>query len=370
MSATTITVQFSNGPRAVDAGKLRELVETGRVTGAMRVASLDAGATWISVDQALAAASGASPAPAAVAVTTVPAESIPDSVLGDTWADGADPGDAPYSDGWERTPTRVVAGFLELARAKLTSSFFLCGNGRGLTAGNVAIIIAAIIGFVVAAVNAGKAESFRLFLAASVLPLLLLVAQYAANRATGAGLRILAATRCSVRSKAVLDLFALASLVAGFAAFAAGIAYTVDSENHRGVLDGLVALVISWHAAALCFAPGLTTTRVDHTVNAWKEAVGVLGFLGKSALRLAPVVFGYLTVLFTWHLFWAAKHIVQKDAPAGDILTSSSAMLATLIGLALLPFFAFLAFTLWYHLLAVVESVFHIERQAAPKAQA
>ncbi len=370
MTATTITIQFSNGPRTIDAAKLRELVDTGRVTGAMRVASLDGGSTWVSVDQALAAAAGTTPAPAAVAATSLPAESIPDAVLGESWAGGADAGDAPYSEGWERTPTRVVAGFLELARTKLTSSFFLSGHGRAMTAGNVAILIAAVIGIVVAAVNAGKAESFRVFLAGSILPVILLVAQYVANRATGAGERILAHTRCSVRSRAVLDLFALVALVAGIAAFAAGIAETVNSEIHAGVINGIVALVLSWHAAALCFAPGLTTTRVDHTVSAWKEAVGVLGFLGKSALRLAPVVFGYVSVLFTWHLFWGTKHIVQKEAPAADILTLASGLLGVLILLALLPFLAYLAFTLWYHLLAVVESVFHIERQAAPKAQA
>jgi hypothetical protein len=371
MSATIITVQFSNGPRTIDAAKLRELVDTGRVTGAMRVASLDGGATWVPVDQALAAAAGAtSAAPAGVAAVTLPAEAIPDAVLGDTWATGADAGDAPYSDGWERTPTRVVSGLLEFARTKLTSSFFLAGHGKAMTAGNIAILIAAVIGIVVAAVNAGKAESFRVFLAGSILPVVLLICQYAANRATGAGERILAHTRCSVRSRAVLDLFALAALVAGLAAFASGIALTVDSESHAGVLNGIAALVVSWHVAALCFAPGLTTTRVDHTVSAWKEAVGVLGFVGKSALRMAPVVFGFLSVLFTWHLFWATKHIVQKDAPAGEILALGSGLLGVLVLLALLPFIAFIVFTIWYHLLAVVESVFHIERQAAPKAQA
>jgi len=370
MSATTITVQFSNGPRPIDAPKLRELVDTGRVTGAMRVASLDGGATWVSVDQALAAAAGASPAPASVAATSVPAESIPDSVLGESWGAGADPGDSPYSEGWERTPTRVVAGLLEWSRARLTSSFFLGGHGRAMSLGNIFILIAALIGIVVAAVNAGTVQSFRVFLQGIILPVVLLLAQYAANRATGAGERILAATRCSVRSRAVLDIFALLILVAGLGAFAAGIAETVDTDQHRGVIDGIIRMVLSWHAAALCFAPGLTTTRVDHSVSAWKEAVGVCGFLGKTALRMAPVVFGYVTVLFTWHLFWGTKHIVQKDAPTGDIQGVANGNLGILIILALTPFLVFMAFIVWYHLLAMVESVFHIERQAAPKAQA
>lgn len=366
MSATTITVQFSNGPRTVDAAKLRELVDTGRVTPAMRVASLDGGATWISVADALAAA----PAPPPAAVVTAPPESIPDSVLGESWGGGADAGDPPFGDGWERTPTRVVSGFLDLARAKLTSSFFLCGQGRAMTAGNIAILIAALIGIVVAAVNGVKSESFRAFLAGCVLPALLLIAQYAANRAVGAIERIIAHTRCSVRSRAALDLFALAALVAGIAACAAGIALTVDGEDHRGVINGIVAMVISWHAAALCFAPGLATTRVDHTVSAWKEAVGILGFLGKAALRLAPVVFGYATALATWHLFWAAKGIVQKDAPAGAIQAAADAGLGALLLLAVMPFAAYVAFTAWYAALALIESVFHSERQGAPKPQA
>jgi hypothetical protein len=370
MSVTSITVQFSNGPRTVDATKLRELVDTGRVTAAMRVASLDGGATWVTVAEALATAGSAAPAPASVPVVSVPAESIPDSVLGDSWGDGADAGDTPYSDGWERTPTRVVAGFLEIARSKLTSSFFLCGHNRAMTAGNIAVIIAALIGVVVAAVNAGKAESFRAFLAGCILPVLLLVAQYVANRAVGAAERILAHTRCSVRSRAALDLFALVTLVAGIAAFAAGIANTVDTESHPGVINGIIFMVVSWHAAALCFAPGLSTTRVDHTVSAWKEAVGILGFLGKTTLRLVPVVFGYASALLTWHLFWATKGIVQKDAPAAAIQGSASELLGTLLMLALLPFIAYLAFIAWYATLALIESVFHIERQAAPKTQA
>ncbi|MBN8524186.1 MAG: hypothetical protein J0M02_02495 [Planctomycetes bacterium] len=370
MSAISITVQFSNGPRTVDAAKLRELVDTGRVTSAMRVASLDGGATWISVAEALAAASAGSSAPASVPAVTAPAESIPDSVLGESWGGGADAGDPAYSDGWERTPTRVVAGFLEIARAKLTSSFFLCGQGRAMTAGNVAILIAALIGIVVAAVNGVKAESFRAFLTGCILPVLLLIGQFVANRAVGAIERIIAHTRCSVRSRAALDLFALAILVTGLAAFATGIAQTVDSESHPGVINGIVIMVISWHAAALCFAPGISTTRVDHTVSAWKEAVGILGFLGKTALRLAPVVFGYATALLTWHLFWATKGIVQKDAAAGAIQGAADGLLGQLLLLALMPFIAYVAFTAWYATLALVESVFHIERQAAPKAQA
>lgn len=367
---TAITVQFSNGARTVDAAKLRELVDTGRVTGAMRVASLDGGATWVTVDAALAAAAGAVPAPSAVAATTVPAESIPDSVLGESWAAGADPGDPPYSEGWERTPTRVVAGCLELCRAKLTSSFFLGGLGLGMKAGNIALIAAAIWGIVVAGVHGSKSESFRVFLDGAILPVLLLIAQYVANRATGAGERILAATRCSVRSRAVLDIVALAALVAGLLAFAAFIAQTVDTKSHPGVLFGLASLIISWHVAALCFAPGLTTTRVDHTVSAWKEAVGVLGFLGKSALRMAPVVFGYLTVLFTWMLVFNTWDIMQKDAATKAFFDAGSATLTLLVLLALLPFLCFIAFTIWYHFFALIESVFHIERQAAPKAQA
>ena len=370
MSATTITVQFSNGPRAVDAIKLRELVDTGRVTGASRVASLDGGATWVSVDQALAAASGATAAPSSVSATSVPAESIPDAVLGESWASGADPGDAPYSDGVERIPTRVVAGFLELSRSKLTSSFFLCGHGLAMKAGNWAIIIAAVWGIIIAGVHASEAKAFRVFLEGAILPVLLLIAQYAANRATGAGERILAATRCSVRSRAVLDIVALAALVGGLGAFAAGIALTVDARSHEGVLYGLVSLIISWHVAALCFAPGLTTTRVDHTVSAWKEAVGVLGFLGKSALRMAPVFFGFLSVLYTWLLVYGTWDIMQKDSQTTPFFLTGSAMLGLLLLLALLPFICFIAFTVWYHLLALVESVFHIERQAAPKAQA
>lgn len=370
MSATSITVQFSNGPRTVDATKLRELVDTGRVTAAMRVASLDGGASWVTVGEALAAAGSTTAAPASVPAVSVPAEAIPDSVLGDSWGSGADAGDAPYSDGWERTPTRVVAGFLEIARAKLTSSFFLAGHGLGLTAGNIAVIIAALIGVVVAAVHAGNAGSFRIFLAGIILPVLLLIGQYVANRTVGAIERILSHTRCSVRSRAALDLFALAALVAGVASFASGIALTVDSSEHMGVIDGIIAMVISWHVAALCFAPGLSTTRVDHTVSAWKEAVGILGFLGKTALRLSPVVFGYATALVTWHLFWASKEIFQKDAATGAIQTAASGILGQLLILALLPFIVYLAFTAWYATLALVESVFHIERQAAPKTQA
>ncbi len=61
---------------------------------------------------------------------------------------------------------------------------------------------------------------------------------------------------------------------------------------------------------------------------------------------------------------------MQKDAPTADIQTLANGNLGILILLALTPFLAFMAFTMWYHLLAMVESVFHIERQAAPKAQA
>jgi hypothetical protein len=370
MSAPSITVQFSNGPRSIDAVKLRELVDTGRVTTAMRVASLDAGATWVTVGEALAATSSTAMAPASVPVASVPTESIPDTVLGDAWGEGADAGDTPFCNGWERTPTRVVVGFLEIARSKLTSSFFLTGHGKAVTAGNIAVIIAALIGIVVAAVHAGKAESFRAFLTGCILPVLLLIAQYVANRAIGAAERILAHTRCSVRSRAALDLFALVTLVAGIAAFAAGIALTVDTETHPGVINGIVAMVISWHVAALCFAPGLSTTRVDHTVSAWKEAVGILGFVSKTALRTAPVVFGYVSALLTWHLFWASKGIVQKDAATDAIQNGASELLGTLVFLAVLPFITYLAFVAWYATLALIESVFHIERQAAPKTQA
>lgn len=361
--STTITVQFSTGPRAVDASELRTLVDTGRIAPTARVASLDAGKTWIAAADALAASGG--PTVTSLNLGIASPEVVPDDAVAEAWGAGVDEGDPDWTSGWQRTPTRTVARLLALARTKLTAAFFQNGAGSSLSFGNIAIILAALIGFVIAIVHGTKSESFRVFLQGLVLPVVLLIAQYAANRAIGAGTRIVAHSRCSLRTRALLDLVALLALVGGIGAFAAGIAETVDAESYVGVFNGTAVLLVSWHLAALAFAPALVTTRIDHTVSAWKEAVGVLGTLAKIVLRLVPVVFGIFTVLLTIHLAWDSRLLfkLKEGMSAAPLQEGATAALTVLIKLALLPLAAYVVFSAWYATLALVEAVFHVERQ-------
>lgn len=358
--STSITVQFSSGPKAIDATALRELIDSGRIAPTARVASLDGGKSWIPAGEALST-TGTAPAAGAGASPEI----VPDQVAAEAWGNGADEGDPDWTSGWQRTPTQVVARLLALTREKLTAAFFQRGAATSLSLGNLAILAAALVGLVVAMINGAKSESFRVFLTGSILPILLLIGQYVANRAVGAGTRIIGHSRCGLRTRALLDMVALLALVAGVGAFAFGIANTVDAESYRGVFNGIAALLISWHVAALCFAPALTSTTIDPSVSAWKEAVGVLGSLAKIALRLVPVVFGIITVLVTCHLVHDTWDIVKlaKGAAATDFQVIASAHLGSLLGLALMPLAAFIVFAAWYATLALVESVFHIERQ-------
>ncbi len=81
-------------------------------------------------------------------------------------------------------------------------------------------------------------------------------------------------------------------MVAGVAALLGSIAWAVESENYLLILGGVAGFFVCAYLSAIALHPSLLNIAVGPETLAGEELIGVLMFLLKALLRLAPVAFG------------------------------------------------------------------------------
>ncbi len=135
--------------------------------------------------------------------------------------------------------------------------------------------------------------------------LILAVLQYVAGRLCAGLERLNRTTAVRVSGTAFLDSFALLSAVSGLVMLLGAAVLAVRSEAYWLILAGLVAFVTCEYLAFIALSPATLHVSVVSEARAADEAIGVLSFLLKAMLRLAPVAFGAGVVCGTLWLLYA-----------------------------------------------------------------
>ncbi|MDP6847242.1 MAG: hypothetical protein QGI24_00515 [Kiritimatiellia bacterium] len=209
--------------------------------------------------------------------------------------------------------------------------------------GHVGLSVVAILSPLFLLIEAVRGAGLTLALLGVGVLFLMGVLHYVADRFLKAGSFLVQSSPSKLRSAAFLDSVALLAEICGFLIFL----FCVIAIPREGI--GLLLLGLAIWALLDCFTyialhPQLVNCVIAEDVNAGEEAIGILSFLVKSAVRMVPLVFG------------SGSIIGAIGVTAGTVLMifgkpvnlAMGALILT-IACGLLPFVAYILFV-FYHL--------------------
>ena len=158
------------------------------------------------------------------------------------------------------------------------------------------------------------------------------------NRTTGGNLS----------SMTLPDCFAALSTLIGVVTLLGAVAAAIQTSMYLGILLGIMAFLVFGYLAVVAMNPAALNVTIGPAAAASDEAIGVLTFLLKALLALAPVAFGagviYGTILMGYACYLAMASGNEAMVLGGMAATGARSIL---IASAALPLAAYLLFLLY-----------------------
>jgi hypothetical protein len=252
---------------------------------------------------------------------------------------------------------RAVRFLVQRLQRGLTERSLDLTDRIGRQVGHIAYILAAVVlvlGFLFLGI---RGDSFRLFfLGLLILAPAAVILHYLAVLFLDAGTALLRKSPSELASPAVLTLSALVFLAGSLFCFLVGFygLVTGDTFVTFGIWMGSFAVLLYACAAALNPASVNVTAGAD--ISAGEEALGIAMFLVKLQIRLVPFLFGVgsliglcTAVYFTFYLVFARDPLF--------LAATAYQMAYSVLGVALMPFLAYLGFALSYLLVDLLRAI-------------
>ena len=289
------------------------------------------------------AAAGAKLGDSAVKAAEPAAPSVP------TVAAAAVPGAGPSSG------RHLFDTLLDAFRPQFNANFIETANRVFRGCGSYGLLVAMLVVAAFTLIVAVKTDSLSSLLSGVVLILVLAGLQYVAGKSCDAIEELNRSTGGNLSSTMLPDCVAVLSKVVGAAALLGSVVAAIQTSVYVAILFGLVVFVVCAYLAIIAMNPAALNITIGPAAHAGDEALGVLAFLLKSLLRMAPAAFGagviYGIVMMGYACYLAmfpgsaagmrAAGLLAAEITAGIARTS-------LIWSAALPFAAFLLFLLYY----------------------
>ncbi len=185
-----------------------------------------------------------------------------------------------------------------------------------------------------------------------------LVGQYVANRLLGALRGAIAANKIVLGSLAIPDsVFVIASVVT-IGHGARCLYEAIQTRMIASVVEAVAILVVGAFTALVAITPRGLGVEVDPKCRAGQEAVGVLAFLFKLALRCTPLVFAAGVIYVTYQLVTLTYAIITSDVAGLDAIMGRVAIqLLELFTVLALPLVAYMLMLVYYLLLDVIMAI-------------
>ncbi|MDZ7747788.1 MAG: hypothetical protein U5K43_02280 [Halofilum sp. (in: g-proteobacteria)] len=224
-------------------------------------------------------------------------------------------------------------------------------------AGHWALLVVAVLGLVIQVIGAPSIGATAILWGVGwliALPLL----QYVAVQFLGATRSMVTSNSTTLGSQAFLRCYALVALVGAIVALVGAIGQGIDARSIQVFLYG-VGVTALWLATAwLALNPSLLGIRINRQSGAGEEAIGVLSFFAKSAVRIVPIFYGVTMIVA------AIQGVVLVVGMVGDSTTelmmavTRAEFSAPLVILAVLsPFLAYIGFVVYFLVIDLMRGI-------------
>ncbi len=246
---------------------------------------------------------------------------------------------------------RVLDKLLGLARKTFSPDMFHSLSEWSVRYGHVALITGAVLSvlcFLFAGIRAG---SFLLFLTGIGYAFLLLVLQYTVTKFIDAGDRLVKSSPSRLASANFLDCVALLMEVAGVVLF-----IIFASQGWIQAIVGIGAWAFFDIVAWTALHPSLCNITISKEANAGEEAIGILSFAVKAAVRIVPLGFGLGTIIGAIALVLATVKMLFAGG-AGEAAVDA---IGLIIVASCLPFASYLLFAVYHLTVDVLRSILSV----------
>ena len=230
------------------------------------------------------------------------------------------------------------------------------------TTGGYALMLTAAIGLINAFVCAIKFKSFTLFLSGFGWVVAVSILIYVAVKFSNAEEKLIKSSPTKMSTSALLECLALVSLVAGVLYLIFSIVMAIQVKAVSPLFSGIGAVIFCAGVAWITLNPRMANVDISPGAGAGEEAIGIVSFFVKGALKFVPIGYGagviYGAVLF----IIAFIKLFGTDSPRIAIsgATEAASVLATA---ALLPLFAYILFLFYYLAIDLINSILSLQKK-------
>lgn len=236
---------------------------------------------------------------------------------------------------------------LDRLRSRFDERLIRATAKRSLACGSYGFLASIVLNLALAGIAVSRAAALSPVLWGLAVVFVLAAMQYVAVKACEGAGRIQRATDGRLSSTLVPDSFALLSKVAGVAFLLWSIDAAIETSRYEPLIVGAAVFLTAAYAAILAIQLAALHIAISPEVGAGEEALGVLAFVFKVLLHLAPVVFALGAVWGTLTLGYACYAGVVGGSGLLAMQIASAFGNAILVGAAAAPLAAYLAFLLF-----------------------
>jgi hypothetical protein len=231
----------------------------------------------------------------------------------------------------------------------IVSKFALMGHWSLLTAIALGLLTSVILSI--------RVGSVGILVVGIGLAVALSVLQYTADKFLHSGAALIKSTPTQLSTRSFVDCLGLLFLVASILALVMGVVEGVETSSAAPVLEGLVQFAVLGFILWIALNPTLAGTKIKKNTTAGEEAIGVLSFLMKGALRLVPILFGVATLVGAITLLGALIRSLGSADHLGNAIHLSGQGAKLAIAGAAAPFLIFIAFLFYYLTINVISAI-------------
>lgn len=209
--------------------------------------------------------------------------------------------------------------------------------------GYISLLAAAPVGLVFGITAGVKEEKFSFALYGLAFVFLMLIVQYAACKLLAAGEALTLSSPTVMESDAFLRCVTLISKVTGIVALVAMTVLAIDIKEWSVFWTGVGIFMLCEALSFIALHPVLASTSVVQDPPVGEEAIGIVSFFVKAAMRLVPIIFG-LAAFATLVMLVVATVQLFRDKSDWE---NGLSLAKTLTYTALIPLMTYVGFALY-----------------------
>lgn len=227
-------------------------------------------------------------------------------------------------------------------------------------AGFYALPVGTVLSVIYGIIAAVKFESLTVLVMFGFgYAVLLSILNYSALKMIPALDKLITNSETNLGTPAFLNSLSLVFFIGGVGLFIGGLFGAIKGENLIPLIIGAVFLFFGIQWVTFCRNPKLLNIRIDESLGAGDEFLGLISFFFKSWLKMLPIYFGLIVALVVIGQIVGLGLMFN-----GDMMLFGSATYS-LAGVAALPLITYLLFLGYYfgiEILRAVLSLLHIQR--------